>query len=27
LLGYEFSHDITAGMRETAAWYLDSLSG
>jgi len=26
LLGYEFSHDITAGMRETAAWYLDSLS-
>ncbi len=26
LLGYEFSHDITAGMRETTAWYLDSLA-
>ena len=25
LLGYEFSHDITAGMRETVAWYLASL--
>ncbi len=24
-LGYAFSHDIQAGMRETAAWYLDSL--
>ncbi|MCP4449089.1 MAG: NAD-dependent epimerase/dehydratase family protein [Myxococcales bacterium] len=26
LLGYEFTHDITSGMRETAAWYLDELS-
>jgi len=26
LLGYEFSHDITQGMRETAAWYLETLS-
>lgn len=26
LLGYEFTQDITAGMRETAAWYLAELS-
>jgi UDP-N-acetylglucosamine 4-epimerase len=25
-LGYEFTHDLRAGMRETAAWYLDSLA-
>ena len=25
-LGYAFTHDISAGMRETVAWYLDSLS-
>lgn len=24
-LGYAFTHDISAGMRETVAWYLDSL--
>lgn len=24
-LGYEFSHDVNQGMRETVAWYLDSL--
>jgi UDP-N-acetylglucosamine 4-epimerase len=25
-LGYVFTHDVRSGMRETVAWYLDSLS-
>jgi UDP-N-acetylglucosamine 4-epimerase len=25
-LGYLFTHDVRSGMRETVAWYLDSLS-
>jgi UDP-N-acetylglucosamine 4-epimerase len=26
LLGYSFTHDVRAGMRETVAWYLKSLA-